>query len=315
LIMLILLLLIFPKIKYALMILSVIPFSIFGALVGHKIMGMHMTMPSVIGLLGLAGVVINDGIIMLEFLKKAKTKDEFLSRASQRLRPIAITTITTFVGLATLIFYPSGEAVIMQSLAVSLGFGLIWGTILNLFYLPLFFASVEKLNFDKDKELQIIYPKGKVILHWLSGGAIGFLLLQGFWLLDKNNSITFTIHIIIGLSVLVFMALNLFVKPSNLEPLKLNKYRAFAIKINHIGLYILIVLVCISGYMLASKSGVWDIVFNGVDKDIGNLKQFKPAIFHTILSKVLMGFIAIHILGVAYYMVSKKENVLKRMWF
>ena len=53
--------------------------------------------------------------------------------------------------------------------------------------------------------------------------------------------------------------------------------------------------------MLATKSGIWDMVFNGVDKEIGNLKQLKPSVFHTILSKVLMGFIAMHILGVVYY--------------
>jgi len=145
-IMLILLLLIFPKIKYALMILSVIPFSIFGALVGHKIMGMHMTMPSVIGLLGLAGVVINDGIIMLDFLHGTHDAKTFYYKAKLRLRPIVITTVTTFVGLSTLMFYATGQAVIMQPLAISLGFGLIWGTFMNLFYLPTLYAMVNKIE-------------------------------------------------------------------------------------------------------------------------------------------------------------------------
>jgi len=145
-IMLILLLLIFPKIKYALMILSVIPFSIFGALVGHKIMGMHMTMPSVIGLLGLAGVVINDGIIMLDFLHGTRDVKQFYYKAKLRLRPIVITTVTTFVGLSTLMFYATGQAVIMQPLAISLGFGLIWGTFMNLFYLPTLYAMVNGIK-------------------------------------------------------------------------------------------------------------------------------------------------------------------------
>lgn len=145
-IMLILLLLIFPKIKYALMILSVIPFSIFGALVGHKIMGMHMTMPSVIGLLGLAGVVINDGIIMLDFLHGTRDTKEFYYKAKLRLRPIVITTVTTFVGLSTLMFFATGQAVIMQPLAISLGFGLIWGTVMNLFYLPTLYAMVNGIK-------------------------------------------------------------------------------------------------------------------------------------------------------------------------
>ncbi len=145
-VMLILLLTVFPKIKYALMILSVIPFSIFGALVGHLLMGINLAMPSVIGILGLAGVVINDGIIMLDFLHGTHDAKEFYYRAKLRLRPIVITTITTFVGLSTLMFFASGQAVIMQPLAISLGFGLIWGTVMNLLYLPTLYAMVNKIK-------------------------------------------------------------------------------------------------------------------------------------------------------------------------
>jgi multidrug efflux pump subunit AcrB len=140
------LLIIFPKIKYPLMIISVIPFSIFGALLGHKIMGMHLAMPSIVGMFGLAGVVINDGIIMLEFLHGTRDREQFFKRAKQRLRPILITTITTFIGLSTLMFYAVGEAVIMQPLAISLGFGLLWGTVLNLFYIPAIYAVVNKIK-------------------------------------------------------------------------------------------------------------------------------------------------------------------------
>jgi HAE1 family hydrophobic/amphiphilic exporter-1 len=145
-IMLILLLLIFPKIKYALMILSVIPFSIFGALFGHLLMGINITMPSIIGILGLAGVVINDGIIMLDFLHGTHDVKSFYYRAKLRLRPIIITSVTTFVGLSTLMFFASGQAVIMQPLAISLGFGLLWGTVMNLFYLPTLYGMVNRIH-------------------------------------------------------------------------------------------------------------------------------------------------------------------------
>jgi multidrug efflux pump subunit AcrB len=83
---------------------------------------------------------------MLDFLQKAKNKAEFFVRATQRLRPIIITSVTTFVGLITLMFYAVGEAVIMQPLAISLGFGLIWGTVLNLFYLPALYGVVNGIN-------------------------------------------------------------------------------------------------------------------------------------------------------------------------
>lgn len=148
--MLIALLFIFSKLKYALIILSVIPLSILGALIGHKLMGMNLTMPSVIGLLGLAGVVINDGIIMLDFLHGTRDTQTFYDRAMIRLRPILITSITTFLGLFTLIFYATGQAVILQPIAVSIGFGLLWGTVLNLLYVPTLYAMINKINPDKE---------------------------------------------------------------------------------------------------------------------------------------------------------------------
>jgi multidrug efflux pump subunit AcrB len=143
---LIALLLIFSKIKYALMVMSVIPFSIMGALAGHLLLGINLTMPSIIGILGLAGVVVNDGIIMLDFLHGTHDAGSFFERAVLRLRPILITSITTFLGLFTLIFFATGQAVILQPIAVSIGFGLLWGTVLNLFYLPTLYAIVNGIE-------------------------------------------------------------------------------------------------------------------------------------------------------------------------
>jgi len=143
------LLLIFSKVKYVLMVMSVIPLSILGALLGHKLLGVPLTMPSIIGLLGLSGVVINDGIIMLDFLHGTHSAEEFFTRAKHRLRPILITSITTFLGLFTLIFYATGQAVILQPIAISIGFGLVWGTVLNLLYLPTLYAMVNGIKSTK----------------------------------------------------------------------------------------------------------------------------------------------------------------------
>jgi len=143
---LITLLFIFPKIRYALMVMSVIPFTMLGALLGHMVVGVNLSMPSVIGMLGLAGVVINDGIIMLDFLHGTSDAETFYERAKLRLRPILITSITTFLGLFTLIFYATGQAVILQPIAISIGFGLLWGTVLNLIYLPALYAVVNKIH-------------------------------------------------------------------------------------------------------------------------------------------------------------------------
>ena len=134
----------FDSIIKPLIILSTIPLVLLGVFVGHWIMNLNMSMPGMIGIIGLAGVVVNDGIIMVEFIKKATNKEELMSMAKTRLRPILLTSITTVIGLSSLIFFASGQAIILQPMAVSLGFGLAWATFLNLFYVPLLYSIIYK---------------------------------------------------------------------------------------------------------------------------------------------------------------------------
>lgn len=136
----------FDKITLALFVLSTIPLSVFGVLAGHIIMGIDLTMPGMLGIVGLAGVVVNDGIIMIDFIKKAKNTHELIDLAALRLRPILLTSITTVLGLSTLIFFAQGQAVILQPMAVSLGYGILWATVLNLFFLPILYASIRRVH-------------------------------------------------------------------------------------------------------------------------------------------------------------------------
>jgi multidrug efflux pump subunit AcrB len=138
------LLYLFNSFRETFMMLSVIPLSLFGVLVGHVLLNVNLSLPSVIGILGLSGVVINDGIIMMMNLKKANNIDEIYLLASKRFRPIILTTVTTLVGLSSLIFFSTGQAVIFKPMAISLGFGLLFGTILNLIYLPVLFVVLNK---------------------------------------------------------------------------------------------------------------------------------------------------------------------------
>jgi len=138
------LLIMFDSFKYTLLVLSLIPLSVTGAILGHLILGMNLTLTSIVGILGLAGVVINDAIVMLDFIKNTKTLNELIKRATLRLRPIVITSVTTFLGLSTLIFFATGQSKILQPLAISLGFGLLWGTVLTLIFLPALFAMLNK---------------------------------------------------------------------------------------------------------------------------------------------------------------------------
>ncbi len=132
----------FDSVIKPLIILSNIPLSILGVMVGHYLLDMNLTMASLIGMVGLAGVIVNDGIIMMDFIKKSNSIDDIKAYALLRLRPIILTSITTILGLSTLIFFASGQALILQPMAVSLGFGILWATVLNLYYVPMIYRII-----------------------------------------------------------------------------------------------------------------------------------------------------------------------------
>jgi len=135
----------FDSLVNSLIVLSNVLLIGLGVLVGHKLMGMNMTMPSLIGAIGLVGVVVNDGILMVLFIRRARNIDEVVHLAKTRLRPIVLTSITTVLGLSTLIFFASGQAMILQPMAISLGFGIAWATVLNLLYIPLLYSVVKRV--------------------------------------------------------------------------------------------------------------------------------------------------------------------------
>ena len=109
-------------------------------------------MPGVMGIIGLAGVVVNDGLIMLSVIRKTKGQKALLDGAIQRLRPILLTSLTTILGLFTLMFFASGQALILQPMAISLGFGIAWATVLNLYYVPLMYAVIYRVEDKAEKD-------------------------------------------------------------------------------------------------------------------------------------------------------------------
>ncbi len=136
----------FNSLVLPLIVLSVIPLSLFGALAGTYLMGINMSMPGMMGVIGLAGVVVNDGLIMLDFIKGSRNYDELVEKAGMRLRPILLTSVTTVLGLSSLMFFASGQALILQPMAISLGFGVAWATVLNLYYVPLMYAVIYRVK-------------------------------------------------------------------------------------------------------------------------------------------------------------------------
>lgn len=144
-----------------LIIISIIPLSILGVLVGTKIMGINLTMPGVMGIIGLAGVVVNDGLIMLSFIRDSENYEEILGKAKQRLRPILLTSFTTILGLSSLIFFASGQALILQPMAISLGFGIAWATVLNLYFVPLMYAVIYRVDHEQKRGIANPFKRSK----------------------------------------------------------------------------------------------------------------------------------------------------------
>lgn len=137
----------------SLIVLSSVPFAFVGVVFGHIVMGKHLAIPSLLGFVGLSGVAVNDAIIMVDFLKRHraenKEKKAFLDAASIRLRPIILTSVTTILSLVPLIFFATGQAMILSPMAVSFGYGLLAATFSNLLLVPALYCLVHKIEFSK----------------------------------------------------------------------------------------------------------------------------------------------------------------------
>jgi multidrug efflux pump subunit AcrB len=136
----------FNSFAQPLMVLSTIPLSVVGALIGTKLFGLNMTMIGAMGLIGLSGVVVNDGLIMVDFIRTSANYRAIIEGAKLRLRPIILTSATTVLGLSTIMFFASGQALIVQPMAIALGFGVAWATVLNLIYIPILYAVIYRIK-------------------------------------------------------------------------------------------------------------------------------------------------------------------------
>jgi multidrug efflux pump subunit AcrB len=132
---------VFSSYTTPLIVMSIIPFALVGVFVGHWIMGYRLNMLSLQALLGLSGVIINDAIILVTAVKRGVKQgmplaDAVTAGARERLRPVVLTTLTTIGGLTPLLFERSMQAQLVQPLAVTLIFGLMFSPFLVLFFVP-----------------------------------------------------------------------------------------------------------------------------------------------------------------------------------
>ena len=131
-----------------LIIMSAIPFGFVGAVWGHLIVGLNFTMMSLMGLVALSGVVVNDSLVMVDFINRARRRHGDLHAAvreagATRFRPILLTSLTTFAGLAPLMLERSVQAAFLIPMATSLAFGVIFATFITLILVPTSYLIVE----------------------------------------------------------------------------------------------------------------------------------------------------------------------------
>ena len=129
-------------------VITAIPLGVIGAVIGHMIMGYNMSIISMMGIIALGGVVVNDSLIMLHYAnhkrREGLSPGEAIWQAGvRRFRPILLTTLTTFGGLAPMIFETSRQARFMIPMAISLGFGILFATAIMLVFIPCLYLIVE----------------------------------------------------------------------------------------------------------------------------------------------------------------------------
>ncbi len=129
-------------------VMFAIPFGVFGAILGHLLMGYSMSVISFMGVVALAGVVVNDSLVMVHYANQLRDSGQAAHEAivrscSRRFRPILLTTLSTFGGLAPMIFETSRQARFMIPMAISLGFGILFATAITLILVPCLYMIIE----------------------------------------------------------------------------------------------------------------------------------------------------------------------------
>jgi multidrug efflux pump subunit AcrB len=131
-----------------LIIMLVIPFGLVGAVVGHVVMGYDLSLMSMMGIVALAGVVVNDSLILIVATNDYRSTGMGLHQAileggARRFRPIILTSLTTFFGLMPMILETSMQARFLIPMAISLGFGVLFATLITLVMVPAIYAAID----------------------------------------------------------------------------------------------------------------------------------------------------------------------------
>lgn len=140
----------FRSYSQPLIVMSAIPFGLLGAVLGHMLMGINLTINSILGMIALIGIVVNDSLVLVDFINRRKLAGGNLHTAvteagAARFRPIMLTSLTTFAGLLPLMFENNVQAQFLIPMAVSLGFGILLATFITLLLIPINYMILEDL--------------------------------------------------------------------------------------------------------------------------------------------------------------------------
>jgi multidrug efflux pump subunit AcrB len=132
-------------------IMAAIPFGIVGAVIGHLIMGYSLSVLSMFGVVALCGVVVNGSLVLIDFsnrrVRAGMSRRDAVHQASiNRFRPIILTTLTTFGGLSPMIFETSRQARFLIPMAISLGYGILFATVITLVLVPSLYLIVDDVS-------------------------------------------------------------------------------------------------------------------------------------------------------------------------
>jgi len=141
----------FKSYTQPLIVMSAIPFGVVGAVWGHMILGMDLTMLSMFGVVALTGVVVNDSLVMVDFINKNRADGNTIlasirEAGAARFRPILLTSVTTFLGLTPILLEESLQAQFLIPMAISLGFGVLFATFITLVLVPVLYHILEDVQ-------------------------------------------------------------------------------------------------------------------------------------------------------------------------
>lgn len=142
---------VFASYSWPVAIMLAIPLGLTGATLGHGLLGIDLTILSLFGFFGLSGIVINDSIVLITFYKKLRqqgmgVREAVIEAACQRLRAVLLTSLTTIAGLTPILFETSLQAQFLIPMAVSIVFGLAYGTVLILLFIPAMLTVIENMR-------------------------------------------------------------------------------------------------------------------------------------------------------------------------